>query len=107
MKTLLMMPVYITIFIIAISCLAGNARAAFIEFDNPAMTREDRMVKRQVDKYKVAGGYKITVQGHCVRGCFKPLDGREDAIEISQARTGLPDEYINIPVKPTQHYTGR
>lgn len=50
----------------------------------------------------------IHVQNKYIETGVKPIDGAEDSIQISDARTGLPAEYIEIPKKPMgERYAGR
>jgi hypothetical protein len=107
MKHLLLMPMYIFFFIIILAFMAQPSHASepFITFDNAPLTRDEMMIKRQVDKHRQKApaprreaqeqAFEIKVQGKCVHGCVRPLDGDLPAIEISSARTGMPSEYLD------------
>lgn len=35
----------------------------------------------------------ISIQGQCVSNCVRPINGHEDAVQVSEVRTSLPDEF--------------
>ena len=96
MKTILLFPVYLTFFIIILTCLAGNAHA----WDLPKVGAEgaiEEMHQIQWVKDHAPGreyaGLPINIQGKCIHDCARPIDGAEDSVQISRDRTSPPDEF--------------
>lgn len=89
------------VFLIICAC-GGSAHAAFIEFDNPALTREERLIRLQVEKHR---GNLSVIPNSSIHA----IDGREDAIQISQERTSLPESYMALPTskRDMERYNGR
>jgi len=94
-------------------CAMGGAHASepFMTFENAPLTREERLIMLQVKKHRQPQqqAFEIKVQGKCVHGCVRPLDGDLPAIEISSARTGMPSEFMDMPTskRDMERYSGR
>lgn len=93
MKTMLIFIGLIMVF--SIMSAQASTGGLIIEFDNPAMTREERMVKLQVDKFK-----KIDLTVHEKQYIGNPLDAiaEQEYAEKVQRINGL---------KPGESYSGR
>lgn len=97
MKQLLLAPIYFAILIFLMACLSGAhaAQGLIIEFDNPTMTREERIIKNIVDRNK---GIDLTVREKTyVHDTVDAIADREYADKVQRVN-GL---------KPGEHYEGQ
>ena len=110
MRQLIKLPIYLAIITLILACLCSTSHAWPIERVGVEGVIQDTERAQWVKEHtpgREYAGLSVHVQGKCVSNCARPIDGREDSIEISDARTSMPEEYITIPAKPTQHYSGR
>lgn len=70
----------------------------FITFDNPSLSRTERIIKNIVEKHR--HGNRAVESYNSIRAID---DNRQPAIEISLTKTSLPNEYVTIPTKDTEH----
>lgn len=98
---------------IIIALLYSTAAQAepFITFDNPGITREERLIKLQVEKHRESA-FSMHVQGKCINNCAKPIDGSDPAIDIAQAKPGTSEEFETLvaninSTKMGENYAGR
>jgi hypothetical protein len=82
-------------FLIAGICAGAQADDSFITFDNPSLTREERIIKHQVEKHRT---FDLTI--HDKQYIYNPVDAIADQefAEDVQRINGL---------KPGEHYTGK
>lgn len=93
-----------TLYAIIPLLICFNAQASdFISFDNPGLTREERLIRLQLIKHKVSNNPAESIQS------VRAIDGREDSIEIGQENTSLPSEYMALPTskEKMERYAGR
>lgn len=98
------MKIFIIIIMFLVSGIIAGAQAEqFITFDNPSMTREERLIRLQVEKHKVSNNPAESIQS------VRAIDAKTDVIEISQENTSLPPEYMALPTskKDMRKYVGK
>lgn len=54
---------------------------------------EEMRQMQWVKEHSLHASISVHIQGQCVHNCVRPIDGAEDSVQISDARTGLPDEF--------------
>jgi hypothetical protein len=91
---------YLFVILFLVACIiSGASQASFISYDNPRMTRTERMVKVQVLKHR-----KTDLKAY---NPVRAIDDSIPVIEISSSRTGLPEEFVAIPKKPKGEVYGK
>lgn len=90
------------IFFIAclLACIASGAGAWDLPKIGPEGSIEEMRQMQWVKEHTPGRQYaslSISIQGQCVHDCLRPIDGKEDAVQISRERTSRPDEYLDMP----------
>lgn len=91
------MKLTLLIILLLLICIVSSTAChavEFITFSNEPMTRVEYMVKLQVEKHRTGTQVNSSYTN------VAPIDGVEPSVQISDSRTSLPDEFIDLPKKP-------